>query len=78
VDLDQLHQFLQEQITHAQEAASAQANHSRLPPLDLHVRDKVWIASENLPCPCPLQKLSDEFIGPFLITERISDISFWA
>jgi hypothetical protein len=76
LDLDRLHQFLREQITHAQEAASAQANHSRLPPPDLQVRDKVWIASENLPCPHPSRKLSDEFIGPFLITEKILDVSF--
>jgi len=60
-------------IAKSQARYKAAADHSRSMPPVWSVGDLVWLSTRNLKSAGPSRKLNPKFVGPYLITELISD-----
>jgi hypothetical protein len=76
IDLDELHQFLREEMSHAQEQYQVPADARRKPALDLKVGDQVFVKAKYFRSTCPSKKLSEKNLGPFEIIARPGTHSF--
>lgn len=77
-----LHNHLQEEMLKAAQTAAKQLNKHRQPapeykvPSDYNPGDKVWLDSIELPTTRPAKKLSERYLGPFEIIEKISSHAY--
>ena len=67
IDLDSLHQFLQEEMAHAQEQYQGPADARRTPALDFKVSDCVFVKAKYFRSTRPSKKLSEKNLGPYEI-----------
>ena len=67
VDLDELQSTLKEEIAKAQRQYQPSANTHCQQPLDLQVRQSVFIKSQYFRMTCPSKKLSKKYLGPYEI-----------
>src|SRR5882672_8323117 len=75
-DLNELHQYLHDQIAHALKQYEVHSAPHRLPILSFQVGDTVWLDSRNIKTTCPSKKLDHRFLGPFPIVEKVSSHAF--
>ena len=71
VDLDELHQRLHSHISDAQKWYSASANRHWSLSLGFKISDKVFIKSDNIHTTQPSKKLTEKFLGPFEILDKM-------
>jgi hypothetical protein len=76
IDLDELHQFLREEMSHAQEQYQVPADARCKPAPDLKVRDQVFVKAKYFRSTRPSKKLSEKDLGPFEIIARPGTHSF--
>ena len=76
VDLQELHQFLQDRIKHTISQYSEATLNRQVPSPDFKVGDKVWLDSRNIQTKHPSKKLDHSRLGPYLITSKISSHAF--
>ena len=76
VDLDELHQELQKQISATQHYYQLPADAKQSPVPDFKIRDKVYLNTKFLHTICPFQKLSNKNVGPYKIITKPSAHSF--
>ncbi|SJL07239.1 uncharacterized protein ARMOST_10582 [Armillaria ostoyae] len=76
VNLDELHQFLHDEITQAQSRYKIQADkHRNLAP-PFKVGDKVFLSSKHVKTTCPTAKFAEKFLSPFEIIAQPGSHSF--
>ncbi len=75
VNLDELHQFLRNEITQAVllQDPSRQAPESAPP---FKVGDKVFLSSKHIKTTCPTAKFAEKFLGPFEVIAQPGSHSF--
>jgi hypothetical protein len=76
VDLGELHEYLKDNIRHAQQRYQKSADVRRLPAPDFKIGDKVYVKAEFFRTTRPSKKLSDKFLGPYEIIAKPSRASF--
>ena len=76
VDLDELHQELQKQISAAQHRYQLPADARQSPAPDFKIGDKVYLNAKFLCTTCPSQKLSNKNVGPYKIIAKPGSHSF--
>jgi hypothetical protein len=76
IDLDELHQFLREEMAHAQERYQGPADARRKPAPDLKIGDQVFVKAKYFRSTRPSKKLSEKNLGPFEIIARPGTHSF--
>jgi hypothetical protein len=76
VDLQQLHQFLRESITSAQERYKETADRKRLPDPRFDIGDKVFISAKYIKTTRPTPKFSETHFGPFEVIAKPSSVSY--
>jgi transposase InsO family protein len=74
--MDNLLEYLREEMTSAQETQERYANQSRDPVPMFKVGDSVWVNAKNIRTERPSKKLDWKNHGPFLITEVISPYAY--
>ncbi|KAM0789315.1 hypothetical protein ACM66B_000153 [Microbotryomycetes sp. NB124-2] len=74
-NLEKIHRHCQEEIKKANEAYVAAANADRQPFPLLSKGDRVWISTKNMKTTRPTPKLSERYIGPYLIDKQISPVA---
>jgi hypothetical protein len=67
IDLNELHLFLQEEMSLVQKRYQGPADTHRIPALDFKVREQVFIKAKYFCSTCPSKKLSEKNLGPFEI-----------
>ncbi|SJL05250.1 uncharacterized protein ARMOST_08616 [Armillaria ostoyae] len=67
VNLDELHQFLCDEITQAQSYYKIQADKCQNPASPFKVDKKVFFSSKHIKTTCPTAKFVEKFLGPFEI-----------
>ncbi|EEB89354.1 hypothetical protein MPER_12556 [Moniliophthora perniciosa FA553] len=75
-NLDDVHQYLREQIKAAQDAYKASADNKRTPAPDFQVGQKVYVLAKHLKTTRPAKKLSEKYLGPFTIIAQASSNAF--
>ncbi len=76
VNLDELHQFLRDEITQAQSRYKIQADKRRNPAPPFKVGDKVFLNSKHIKTTRPTAKFAEKFLGPFEIISQPGSHSF--
>ena len=76
VDLNSLHQFLREEMAHAQERYQGPADARRSPAPDFKVGDQAFIKAKYFRSTRPSKKLSEKNLGPFTVIAQASSRSF--
>jgi hypothetical protein len=76
IDLDELHQFLQDEMSYAQDQYQGLADARRKPALDLWVGQQVFVKAKYFCSTHPSKKLSKKNLGPFNIITRPGTHSF--
>ncbi len=76
VNLDELHQFLCDEITQAQSRYKIQADKRRNLAPPFKVGDKVFLNSKHIKTMCPTAKFAEKFLGPFKIISQPGSHSF--
>ena len=76
VDLDELHQKLQKQISAAQHRYQLPADARQSPAPNFKIGDKVYLNAKFLCITCPSQKLSNKNVGPYKIIAKPGSHSF--
>ncbi len=76
VNLDELHQFLCDEITQAQSRYKIQADKHRNPAPPFKVGDKVFLSSKHIKTTRPTAKFTEKFLGPFEIIAQPGSHSF--
>ena len=76
IDLEELHQALQEQIKAAQRRYQVSADSRRKPPPEFKIGSKVFVKAEFFRTTRPSKKLSEKFLGPFEIIAQPGSHSF--
>ena len=76
VNLDELHQELQKQISAAQHCYQLPADARQSPAPDFKIRDKVYLNAKFLHTTHPSQKLSNKNVGPYKIIAKPGSHSF--
>ena len=69
--LQELHEELHCEMTHAQDAYAEQANRKRTPDPVLKTGDRVWLKRKNIRTTRPSAKLDYKQLGPFTILTRV-------
>ncbi len=72
VNLDELQQFLHDEITQAQSRYKIQADKCQNLAPPFKVGDKVFLSSKHIKTTHPTEKFAEKFLGPFEITTRLS------
>ena len=67
MDLEELHAQLPKTISAAQTWYSTSANCRQIPAPEFHIGDKVFVKSDRIHNTRPSKKLSEKFLGPFII-----------
>lgn len=75
-DLSQLHQFLREEVSKANEAAASSFNRHHLPTPSYNKGDMVWLNAKHIKTKRPTKKLDHRFLGPFEIDKKISSHAY--
>jgi hypothetical protein len=76
VDLQDLNQFLREQITFAQQRYKETADRKRIPDPQLQIGDKAFISAKFLRTKRPTPKFSETHLGPYEILAKPSSASY--
>ena len=76
IDLDSLHQFLQEEMAHTQEQYQGPADARQTPALDFKVSDCVFVKAKYFRSTRPSKKLSEKNLGPYEIIAQAGTVSF--
>ncbi len=76
VNLDELHQFLCNEITQAQSRYKIEADKCRNPAPLFKVGDKVFLSSKHIKTTHPTAKFAEKFLGPFEIISQPGSHSF--
>ena len=76
VDLDSLHQFLHEDMAHAQERYQGPADAKRSPAPDFKVGDQIFVKAKYFRSTRPSKKLSEKNLGPYTIIAQAGTHSF--
>ncbi len=76
VNLDELHQFLCDEITQAQSCYKIQADKCQNLAPPFKVGDKVFLSSKHIKTTCPTAKFTEKFLGPFEIISQPGSHSF--
>ncbi len=76
VNLDELHQFLCNEITQVQSHYKTQADKCRNLAPPFKVEDKVFLSSKHIKITCPTAKFAEKFLGPFKIIAQSGSHSF--
>jgi hypothetical protein len=76
IDLNELHQFLQNDMSYAQDRYQDPADARRKPAPDLQVGQQVFVKAKYFHSTRPLKKLSKKILGPFNIIARPGSHSF--
>jgi hypothetical protein len=76
IDLDELHQFLREEMSLAQARYQGPADARRKPAPDFKVGEQVFVKAKYFRSTRPSKKLSEKNLGPFDIIARPSTHSF--
>ncbi|SJL04333.1 uncharacterized protein ARMOST_07699 [Armillaria ostoyae] len=76
VNLDELHQFLCDEITQARSCYKIQADKRRNPAPPFKVGDKVFLSSKHIKTTRPTVKFAEKFLGPFKIIAQPGFHSF--
>ena len=74
--MQEVWEFLQDQLTLSQTRMEEFANRKRQPPPRYRVGDKVWLSTRNIRTQRPSRKLDHKQIGPFTILKRIGTTSY--
>jgi len=70
IDLNELHLFLQEEMSLAQKRYQGPADAHRIPAPDFKVGEQVFVKAKYFRSTCPSKKLSEKNLGPFEIIAR--------
>ncbi len=76
VNLDELHQFLHDEITQAQSCYKIQADKCRNPAPPFKVGDKVFLSFKHIKTTHPTVKFTEKFLSPFEIISQPGSHSF--
>ena len=76
VDLDSLHQFLREEMAHAQEHYQGLTDARRSPAPDFKVGDQAFVKAKYFRSTRPSKKLSEKNLGPFTVIAQAGSRSF--
>ena len=76
IDLDELHQFLRDEMSYAQDRYQGPADARRKPAPDLQVGQQVFVKAKYFRSTRPSKKLSEKNLGPFDIIARPGSHSF--
>ena len=74
--LDSIHDFIKSTLKSAQERQKEFADNHRRDSPDFKVNDLVMLSTENLKLARPTRKFAERYIGPFRISERVSEVAF--
>ena len=75
-DLEELHQYLHDQLLCAIKQYEVHSASCHLPIPPFQVRDTVWLDTNHIKTTFPSKKLDQCFLGPFPIVERVSSHAF--
>src|ERR1700712_2580900 len=75
-NLDEVHDFLRQEIRSAQTRYKEQADKLRKPQPEFTVGQKVYVSSEHIKTTRPAKKLSEQYLGPFEISAQVGTRSF--
>jgi len=76
VDLELLHQYLQEEMANAQLHYQGLADAKRTPALEFKVGDQVYVKAKYFWSTRPSKKLSEKNLGPYNIITQVGSLSF--
>jgi len=76
VDLESLHQYLQEEIANAQLCYQGPADAKRTPAPDFKVGEQVYVKAKYFWSTRPSKKLSEKNLGPYTIIAQVGSLSF--
>ena len=76
VNLESLHQYLQEEMANAQLRYQGPADAKRTPALDFKVGDQVYVKAKSFQSTRPSKKLSEKNLGPYTIIAQVGSLSF--
>ena len=76
VDLQELHEFLREQITYAQTRYKETGDRVRSPDPKLEIGDQVFVSAKFLRTTRPTRKFSENFLGPYEVIGKPSAASY--
>lgn len=76
VDLQDLHQFLREQITFAQDRYKTTGDRVRAPDPGIKVGDQVFVTTKYINTTRPTKKFTETFVGPYEVIGKPSAASY--
>ena len=76
VDLESLHEYLQEKMAMAQKRYQGPTDAKRSPAPDFKVSDQVYVKAKYFRSTQPSKKLSEKNLGPYLIITQVGSLSF--
>jgi len=76
VDLESLHQYLQEEMANAQLHYQGPADAKCTPAPDFKVGDQVYVKAKYFRSTRPSKKLSEKTLGPYAIIAQVGSLSF--
>jgi len=76
VNLDELHSFLQDEITNAQKRYKEQADKTRISAPTFAIGSEVYVLAKHIRTTRPTDKFSEKYLGPFKVIERPSSLSY--
>ena len=76
VNLDELHNFLREEITNAQTRYKEQADKSRMISPEYPIDSEVYVLAKHIKTTRPTAKFSEKYLGPFKVLERVGTHSY--
>lgn len=74
--MSRIHRFVRNEISVAISRYEKFANQNRIQQPDLNPGDSVWLASRNIRTTRPSTKLSERYLGPFKILNKISSTAY--
>jgi hypothetical protein len=70
--MEQVHEYLQVEMTRSQAVQEAGANQVRTPTPNIQVGSKVWVHARNIRTTWPTRKLDCKHLGPFQVQRQVS------
>lgn len=75
-NLSDLHDRIRKTLVNAQEAQKRFADRKRAETPDFNIGDKVMLSTKNLQLARPTRKFSERYIGPYKISDKVSNVAF--
>lgn len=76
INIDELHSYLRDELTNAQNRYKEQADRSRIPHPEFPIGSDTFVLAKHICSTWPMMKFSERYLGPFKVIGRPGSLSY--